>query len=113
VEFAAGASKMFLFDSDVDVGNMDDVLHALVMRLHPERGILVRSHVGKAKPLMPFLSVSEREQPVHSASVVVDCTWPSDWDRLQEVPAKGFFENAYSEETKRRVRALWTELGFP
>ena len=109
-EFALGASKMFLFDRDVDVRNMDDVMHAIVMRLHPERGIHVRSHVGRAKPLQPFLSREERALPVHSASIVIDCTWPSDWDRMQDIPAKGFFEDNYSDRTKARVRALWEEL---
>ena len=111
-QLSLGTNKLFLFDPDVDVHDMSDVMHAITMRLHPVRGIHVRSHVGKAKPLVPYLSAQERELPVHSASVVFDCTWPVDWDRHQDVPAKGFFEQAYSDETKRRVRDLWSSLGL-
>jgi phenylphosphate carboxylase alpha subunit len=112
-QFAAGVSRLFLFNSDIDVTDQADVMHAFTMRCHPVRGILQRSHVGKAKPLMPFLSAAERDLPVKSASVVFDCTWPSDWDALQDVPAKGFFENIYSEEVKSAARRRWRSLGFP
>jgi UbiD family decarboxylase len=110
--FAAAVSKMFLFDADVDVRDYQAAMHAFTMRCHPIRGIHTRSHVGKAKPLFPFLSAAERALPVHSGSLVLDSMWPSDWDPVQDVPAKNWFEDIYSERVKERVRRRWRELGL-
>ena len=102
--FPAVTAKIFLLDGDVDVADQRAVLHAFAMRLHPGRGIHTLRVEGRVKPLLPYLSHEERLTR-SGALVVFDCTWPSDWDRYQIVPARNFFDDVYPEEIRRRAIA--------
>jgi 4-hydroxy-3-polyprenylbenzoate decarboxylase len=113
----AGVSRGFqpyvmVVDSDVDVTNWKEVLHALVTKCHPVRGInIIDKEVGI--PLLPFLSPEERKWG-RGARVVFDCTWPLDWPRGTAVPPKVAFnsDETYPPEVRENVLARWTEYGF-
>lgn len=107
----AQLSKIFVLDDDVDVFDMDEVLHAFSTRCHPGRGVFVERYEGRANALTPCYSAEERHT-LSGATVAFDCTWPPDWDPIRSVPVKATFEHIYSEAIRERVRARWSELGL-
>lgn len=101
---------VIVVDDDVDVYNLQQVLHAVVTKCHPYRGISrVESATGMA--FMPFLSPYERSQRL-SAKVVFDCTWPLHWDPVTDVPTKTSFDTAYPKEIRDHVLKNWESYGF-
>lgn len=113
----AGAGRGFqpyviVVDSDVDVTSWKEVMHAVVTKCHPARGISVTDReVGM--PLLPFLSVEERRWG-RGARAVFDCTWPLDWPQGTAVPPKVAFncDDTYPPALQEKVLANWTEYGF-
>jgi len=98
-------------DDTIDIYNWDEVFHALCTRCHPVRDIRVYEHaVGTA--LYPFLSAHERKY-AKGAQVLFDCTWPLDWDPLNEVPRLVAFRSVYPKEIQEKVLANWEAYGFP
>ncbi|MDE3077663.1 MAG: UbiD family decarboxylase, partial [Chloroflexota bacterium] len=108
----AQLSKIFVVDDDVDVFDMDEVLHAFSTRCHPGRGVFVTRYQGRANGLTPCYSAEERDT-LSGATVAFDCTWPPSWDRLNSVPVKATFNNMYSEELRQRVLDRWPGYGLP
>jgi 4-hydroxy-3-polyprenylbenzoate decarboxylase len=104
-------SKIFVVDEDVDVFNMDEVMHALSTRCHPGRGIFVTRYEGRANGLTPCYSAEER-RTLSGASVAFDCTWPPSWDPVTSVPVKATFNHIYSDEIRQRVLDRWSEYGL-
>ena len=100
---------LFIFDEDIDVTNMGEVLWAFSTRCHPERNIHKFSPtVGGS--LIPFLS-SEERRTLRGARVLFDCTWPKDWSK-DKIPAKSSFDVAWPVEIQERVLKRWTEYGY-
>lgn len=107
----AQLSKVFVVDHDVDVFNMDEVMHAFSTRCHPGRGIFVNRYEGRANALTPCYSVEERHT-LTGASVAFDCTWPPSWDAVTSVPVKATFTGVYSDKVRERALSRWTSLGL-
>lgn len=107
----AQLSKVFVVDHDVDVFNMEEVMHAFSTRCHPGRGIFVTRYDGRANALTPCYSAEERHT-LTGASVAFDCTWPPTWDAVTSVPVKATFTGVYSEKVQERVLSRWTSLGL-
>jgi len=105
-------SKIVVVDSDVDVFDMGQVIHAFSTKCHPKRGILVREvESGKGNPLTPCLTPEERR--AYAGPVVAfDCTWPPDWPKETHIPVKASFEGIYPEDIKQRVLKRWKEYGL-
>jgi len=101
---------VLVVDADVDIFNMPQVLHALVTKCHPGRGIRVMPQMP-GHPLMPFANEEERLWG-KGASVLFDCTWPLEWPRETEVPFKISFDSAYSQAVRERVVANWSNYGY-
>lgn len=98
-------------DGDVNVYNLEEVVHAICTSCHPGRGIRVYpDDVGSFAT--PFLNLEERKQG-RGAKAVFDCTFPPHWDPFTELPIKVSFETNYPEEIKKQVTARWKEYGFP
>ncbi len=111
-ERRADWSKVIVVDEDVDVFDMDQVLHALAVKCHPQRGVIIREvPAGKANPLTPYYTPEER-RAYKGAMVAFDCTWPPDWPRETHIPQKVSFDTIYPEEIKARVLAKWRQFGF-
>jgi 4-hydroxy-3-polyprenylbenzoate decarboxylase len=107
----AQLSKIFVVDDDVDVFDMDEVLHAFSTRCHPGRGVFVTHYTGRANGLTPCYSAEERSS-LSGATVAFDCTWPPGWDRLTSVPVKATFSQMYSPAVQEQVLARWDDLGL-
>jgi phenylphosphate carboxylase alpha subunit len=101
---------IIIVDDDVDIYNMDEVMHALATKCHPWRNIRKTEH-ATTQPLYPFLSSYERKHRLGSKAYF-DCTWPLEWDRAKEVPQKISFKTAYPKELQDRITGNWEDYGF-
>ncbi len=107
----AMVNKIIVVDEDVDVFNFGEVLHALAVKCHPMRGIIVEEvEAGKANPLTPCYSVEERRQ-LKGATALFDATWPPDLPK-EEIPIKSSFATIYPEEVRNKVVEKWEKYGF-
>lgn len=101
---------VIVVDEDVDVFNLGEVVHAIVTKCHPVRGVHSRTNTpGHA--LMPFLSFEERLWG-QGANLLLDCTWPVGWDPNIEIPPKASFGNIYPKEIQEKVINNWKNYGF-
>ncbi|MBI4319456.1 MAG: UbiD family decarboxylase [Chloroflexi bacterium] len=99
-------------DDDVDVHDLNQVMHAFATKCNPRRGVQQKDYsVGWG--LVPFLDLHER-QFAKGYTAAFDCTWPVEWDRFSEVPPKASFSQAYPEELQNAVIDNWTtKYGMP
>lgn len=109
-EVAANLPYIMVVDEDVDVFNMDEVMHALVTKCHPWRNIRKVEH-GTTSPFHPFLNAYEREHRVGSKAYF-DCTWPLEWDPVKEVPQKVSFKTMYPSGLQDYILKSWEAYGF-
>lgn len=101
---------LFIFDEDIDVTNIGEVIWAFSTRCHPERGIhKFAPMVGGS--LIPFLT-SEERRTLRGARVLFDCTWPKDWEK-DNIPVKASFDTLWPEGIQDRVLRRWREYGYP
>jgi phenylphosphate carboxylase alpha subunit len=105
-----GTYKVIIVDADVDVFDLNQVLHAFATKCHPVRGIRVSDREA-GQQLTPFLSTEEKVWR-EGASVAFDCTWPFEWSKESEVPVRISFDEAYPEEVKQKVTQNWRTYGF-
>ncbi len=97
-------------DADVDVFNLGEVIHAIVMKCHPVRGVHIKSNCpGHA--LIPFMDFHERLWG-QASHLLLDCTWPVDWDPNIEIPAKISFGTSYPKDLQEKVLKNWGKYGF-
>jgi 4-hydroxy-3-polyprenylbenzoate decarboxylase len=100
---------VFIFDEDIDVTNIGEVIWAFSTRCHPERGIhKFAPMVGGS--LIPFLTSQERKT-LRGARVLFDCTWPKDWEK-DSIPVKASFDVLWPEGIQERVLRRWREYGY-
>jgi len=97
-------------DKDVDVFNLGEVVHAIVTKCHPVRGVHSRPNTP-GHGLMPFLNFEERLWG-RAANLLLDCTWPVGWDPNIEIPPKASFGNIYPKEVQKKVIDNWKNYGF-
>jgi 4-hydroxy-3-polyprenylbenzoate decarboxylase len=89
-------------DADVNVRDWKEVVWALATRVDPRRDTLITEHTP-----IDYLDFAS-PAPGLGSKMGIDATskWPGETDRRWGVPI------AMSEEVKRRVDALWRELGL-
>lgn len=97
-------SQLIVVEEDIDVFKMNEVIHALVTKCHPERGINVL-HNTMSAPLHPYLEPYEKAASIGS-KVIYDCTWPRKWPK-GSIPQKTAFATVYPEEVQKRVLSNW------
>ncbi|MBW1800656.1 MAG: UbiD family decarboxylase, partial [Deltaproteobacteria bacterium] len=100
---------VIVVEDDVDPFNMEEVLHAMMSKCHPSRGI-VKVEQALAWPLFPWLSEYERGHRI-GARAYFDCTWPVHWDPA-EIPARMSFKEAYPEEVQQKALEKLRKYGF-
>ena len=100
--------KFIICDEDVDVFDLDKVVHAWVTKCHPERGTWVTYQ--PSSPLCPYVNHNER-QKMTAPSVMFDCTTPIDWSP-EDVPTKASFENIYPKSIQDEVLKKWASYGL-
>ena len=101
-------SKIFIVDTDVDIFNIGQVLHAFSTKCDPSRGIHVVRYEGRSNTLTPCYSQADRLAQ-RGATVLFDCTWPSEWSREWEVPVKATFDSMFPESLQRDVLKRWRD----
>ncbi len=94
---------------DVNVTDPEEVLWCLTTRLHPSNGIHIYQN-SPSQALIPYINGEERKNNL-SSRVLLDATFPAEWPK-EEVPTVVDFENAWSEEIRKKVLTNWTEYGF-
>lgn len=107
-------------DEDIEPGNFDMVMHALVTKCHPQRDTQIINEVALS-PVFPFLGPAEiswvrrnNRNYAKGSSLVFDATWPLDWDPLIAVPPRASFSDIYPKHIQEKVLANWTKVyGFP
>jgi 4-hydroxy-3-polyprenylbenzoate decarboxylase len=97
-------------DSDVDASNMNEVIHALATKCHPERGITIIKNTPQSL-VFPASSLHEKLYSI-GPKCLFDCTWPKDWPDTTPIPIKSSFNMLYSNEVKKKVLENWKEYGF-
>lgn len=105
----ANTPYVIVVEDDVDPTDLKQVIHAVVSKCHPHRGIVkIERTVGTA--LMPFLSRYEQRHHL-GAKAYFDCTWPSEWDPA-DVPEKCSFDRAYPQDIQQKALAAWRRYGY-
>ena len=97
-------------DADVDVFNLEEVVHAIVTKCHPIRGVHPRPN-SPGHALFPFLDFHERPWG-QGAHLLLDCTWPIDWDPNTQLPPVISFGTSYPKELQDKVLSNWGKYGF-
>ncbi len=106
------APYILVCDDDIDITNPVSLFHALVTKCHPARDSWIIRQALAAEDA-PYLDRNHRARGLGSA-VILDCTWPLDWDKSIAVPPKVSFTECYPPELQEKVVADWTEgLRFP
>jgi len=103
-------NKIIVVDEDVDVFNLNEVVHALAVKCHPARGINITDEPGKGNPFTPFYSAGERARQA-GAVALFDCTWPSEFS-AEERPLKSSFRTLYPLKLQEKVLREWLDYGF-
>jgi phenylphosphate carboxylase alpha subunit len=103
----AGINKIFVVEDDVDVFNLNEVLHAFATKCHPIKGI--RATEEYITGLVPWLTPQERRLG-KGAAVLFDCTWPTDYPK-EAIPPKIAF-STYPPEVQKKVLDNWSSYGF-
>lgn len=93
--------RVFVVDEDVDVFNLTEVLHTFATRMHPGRGISIESK-DMAMRDSPYLNHEERKW-CRGASVLFDCTWPSQWSKEHDTPPRVSFKDVYPQELQEKI----------
>lgn len=96
-----GETKVIVVDDDVDVFNMTEVLHTLANKCNPKTGVHIID-LPYSVPLTAYLSVKDRAAD-RGYRLILDCTWPFDWSKENEVPPRMSFNDEYSEQIKQKV----------
>lgn len=100
--------RFIICDEDVDVFDLDEVMHAWVMKCHPERGTWVNYQLSS--PLCPYVNHEERLK-MTAPSVMYDCTTPVDWSSA-DIPIKASFEDIYPKRLQDKVLKNWASYGL-
>ncbi len=99
-------------DNDIDITNPVSLFHALVTKCHPDRDTWVIKRAAAAADA-PYINARDRAVG-NGAAIILDCTWPLDWDRSIAVPPRVSFDQCYPQDLQERILAGWNgELGFP
>lgn len=101
--------RIIVVNTDVDVTDMMQVMHAFATKCDPGIGTTVIEQ-GVGTPLTPFTHPHSREVG-RCAKVVYDCTWPLDWP-AGRIPIKASFQDLYPDEIKKRVINNWKRYGL-
>lgn len=99
-------------DDDIDVTNPISLFHAMGTKCRPGRDTWkIQNTLGA--PDAPYLDAESRALG-KGVAIILDCTWPLDWDRSIAVPPRVSFDQCYPKELQEKVLAAWTkEYGFP
>lgn len=100
---------LIVVEDDIDVYDRQQVLHAVVTKCHPYRGIH-KIERATGIPLIPWATTKEKLTG-QAARVYFDCTWPKDWP-ASEIPARVSFKESYPSEIQEKALSKWKQHGY-
>lgn len=100
---------VIVVEDDVDPFNLDEVVHALVTKCHPGRGIVKLEH-SREQALLPFLTRHEQRYLL-GARAYFDCPCPPDW-ALEDIPKKCTFKTTYPSEIQEKALTILERYGY-
>ena len=106
----ASLPKVIVVNEDIDVFDMDEVMHAFGTRLHPIRGVSANPDC-QGWTLTPYLDPEERSHN-KIATGVYDCTWPAGWSKESDIPVRLSFKASFPDALQKKVTDQWKEYGF-
>lgn len=98
-------------DDDVDVTNMEEVIHTLCVKCHPYRRIYKYKDSPIYPVMTPFLAPEYRMQGSDGANVLFDCTWPKEWP-AEATPTKASFEVLWPKDIQTKILKKWNKYGY-
>jgi UbiD family decarboxylase len=105
--------NIFVFDQDVDIYDLNQVMWAFAYRVYPPRDII--QYPGWVSNLDPIVHPSERTMPAINKGIrlLIDATKPIDNPRSDKWFGEKFAPLAYpDEETMKKVRENWDKYGI-
>ena len=108
----ADVNKIIVVDDDIDPFDFDQVIHAFATKCHPTRGISCEEvEAPRGNPLTPCYTAQER-RAYKGAIALFDCTWPPEWNKINEIPVKNSFDIMFPAWLKEKVLNNWKAFGF-
>ncbi|MBW2609301.1 MAG: UbiD family decarboxylase [Deltaproteobacteria bacterium] len=104
-----GTPWIIVVEDDVDPFDMGQVIHAVVSKCHPTRGI-VQMDRTRTIALIPWLTKHEQKY-LMGARAYFDCTWPPDWEP-EDIPKKCDFDHIYPSDIREKALAKWAKYGY-
>lgn len=104
-------TNIWVFNEDVNVFDLNEVIHAFSTRFDPSRDATLMEGWGRGAYLNPGFSKEERLR-LKLAVQVADCTWREEWKRGVDIPIANAFNEIYSKEIQTRVLQNWRSYGF-
>ena len=103
-KFAFALQRLIVVDDDVDPCDMEQVLHAIATRCHPQRGIFTHPY-APGHPVMPASNLHERQYG-QSQHLLLDCTLATNLESGDR-PRHGSFQTSFPTEMKEKVLGRW------
>lgn len=103
------APKTLLFENDIDITSLEDVVWAFATRAHPEHG---EFHYPDLPSDQLAVYLDEKEAHSFRAGKVIHNCLLADRYPPGKRPVKGTLENGWPAEIGQRVRNRWHEYGY-
>ncbi len=104
-------TNIWVFNDDVNIFDLNEVIHALATRCDPSHDITIIKGEGRGAYLNPGFSKEERLR-LKLAVNVADCTWREEWRKGIDIPVANSFREIYSKEIQEKVLKNWASYGF-
>ncbi len=97
-------------DEDVDATNLNEVLHCMFTRCHPDRGVYKVPNAPIYAHIATFPDPDERVTG-RGAYCLFDATWPKHW-RPEDTPVKASFDVSWPKDIQEKVLSKWKKYGY-
>ncbi len=104
-----GTPKYLLFNDDIDITDLRELVWAFSTRNHPGQQGEVVFNNESTNPLVAFLK-SDEKMSMHTTKVIYNCLPPEEWK--DALPKRSSFRGAYPTEIQEKVLRNWKEYGF-
>jgi 4-hydroxy-3-polyprenylbenzoate decarboxylase len=104
-------TNIWLFNEDVNIFDLNQVIHAFATRCDPSRDVSIIEGEGRGAYLNPGFSKEERLR-LKLAVSIADCTWREEWQRGVDIPVANSFNEIFSQELQDKVMKNLTSYGF-
>jgi phenylphosphate carboxylase alpha subunit len=104
-------TNLWIFNEDVNIFDLNEVIHAMATRCDPARDMEIISGDGRGAYLNPGFSKEERLR-LKLAVNVADCTWREEWKKGIDIPVANSFKEIYSKDLQEKVLRNMKSYGF-